>query len=206
MNSSESIIVVAPGSTAELIQELMSARILPSHTNFVVLLPPGKTQQYDHFVAKKGSLGRNQFLPSPAQRFFSIRHLNWLWANLRSSKSNMLLIVESPFQDPITAIICLTVLTLSGKTITLLYATPEAVIDFHGQGFSERWLSQKLNLKILAGEFSRIFWFLNPWNILYFLMFGGLIMRQWLSEYLTSIPQKVGHQKRSDRYSKAKNL
>jgi hypothetical protein len=186
---------VAPKCPAELIQELLDTRFLPSHKDLAVLLPPGNTQQYDKLVDKQSSLERTKFFPSPYQRFFSIQNLNWLWANLRSSESNMLLVVESPFQDPITALICLTVLMLSGKTITLLYATPEAIIDLNGQGFSERWLSQKLNLKILAGEFSRIFWFLNPWNILYFLMFGGLIMRQVLSEYLTCITQKVGHQK-----------
>jgi hypothetical protein len=201
INSSKSVIVAAPGCPAELIQELLNARILPSHKDLVVLLPPGNTQQYDKLVDKQSSLERTQFFPSPDQRFFSTRNLNWLWANLRSSESNMLLVVESPFQDPITAFICLTVLMLSGKDITLLYATPEAVIDLNGQGFSERWLSQKLNLKILAGEFSRIFWFPNPWNILYFLMFGGLIMRQKLSKYLLpSVSRKIVHQAKSDRY------
>lgn len=180
INSSKSILVVAPGCPEELVKELLSARVLPPHKDFVVLLPAGSNRQYNQLLDKQSSFGETRFFPSPGQSFFSARHLNWLWTNLRSSRDNMLLIVESPYQDPATALICLTVLILSGKTITLLFATPEAVIDMTGQGFSERWLSQKLDSKILAGELSRLFWFLNPWNILYFLMFGGLIVRQLL--------------------------
>ena len=80
----------------------------------------------------------------------------------------------------------------------MLMATPEAVIDLDGQGFSERWISQDLNLKILAGEFSRIFWFLNPWNILYFLMFSGLILRQSLLTFVQSLTKKTIHKGSSE--------
>jgi hypothetical protein len=190
MNSSKSVIVVASGCPAELIQELLSGRILPSHRDVAVLLPPEEKKRYDHLLDSQRSFRRAQFFPSPGQRSFSMRHLNWLRANLRSSGNTYLLIPKSPFQDTIIALISLTVLMFSGKTITLLLATPEAVIDLNGQGFSERWISQELNLKILAREFSRICWFLNPWNILYFLMFGGLILRQSLLTFVQSLVKK----------------
>jgi hypothetical protein len=74
----------------------------------------------------------------------------------------------------------LLVLYLSGQTITLLFATPEAVIDLDGQGFSDKWISQELNREILFKELHRVFWFLTPWDIIYFLMFAGLIAKQML--------------------------
>ena len=198
MNSSKSVIVVASGCPAELIQELLSGRILPSHKDVVVLLPPEEKKRYGHLLDAQRSFRRVQFFPSPGQRFFSMRHLNWLRANLRSSGNTYLLIPKSPFQDTIIAFFSLIVLMFSGETITLLFATPEAVINLNGQGVSERWISQELNLKILASEFSRIFWFLNPWNILYFLMLGGLILRQSLLTFVQSLTKKAVHKERSE--------
>ena len=180
MNSSPSVLVMAPGCPAELIEELFQARILPSPDEVVVLLPPGNPRQYDQMAGEFSFSNKPQFIPSPAQKFFSLGHLKWLKTHLKASRNTHVLITELPSQDPTTAMVCLTVLMLAGKTITLLFATPEAVIDLHGQGFSERWLTRPLNLKTLAGEVSRILWFLNPWNMLYFLMFFGLILRQRL--------------------------
>jgi len=201
MSSSKSVIVVAPGCPSELIQELLS-RILPVLADVVVLLPPGNNPQYDHLIEKNHPLGRTRFFSSPAKRFFSPRHLKWLWNNLRSSKDNLLLIIKTPYQDPTTAMISLTVLMLSGKGITLLFPTPEAALDLNGQGFSERWITQKLNYEILFKEVFRVFWFLNPWSILYLFMLVGLIVRSKLSEFLASKtkPEFV-HKEKSDERS-----
>lgn len=183
INSPKSVIVVASGCPAELIQELLNGRTLPQQTDFAVLLPPGEQKQYDNLI-NRNSLRKTQFLSKPSKGFFSINYLRWLWDNLRSAENTYVLITKSPYQDPIVALISLTVLMLSDKAITLLFATPEAVIDLNGQGLSERWISQELNFKILVSEFYRIFWFLNPWNILYFFMIGGLILRQSLAKIM----------------------
>jgi hypothetical protein len=190
INSSKSVIVVASGCPAELIQELLTGRILPQQTDLVVLLPPGEQKQYDSLINQQDSSGMAQFLSKSSKSFFSITYLSWLLGNLQSSEDSYVLITKSPYQDPVVALICLTVLMLSGKPITLLFATPQAVIDLDGQGLSERWISQELNLKILVSEFYRIFWFVNPWNILYFFMFGGLILRQFLAKYWPFASQK----------------
>jgi hypothetical protein len=146
-----------------------------------------------------GFSGGAQIFPSPGWGFFSMGHLNWLRVNLRSAGNIYLLIPKSPLQDAATALISLAVLMLSARTITLLLATPEAVIDLDGQGFSERWLFQDINCKILAGKFSRICWFLSPWNILYFLMFSGLILRQSLVTFVQSLTKKTAQKKTQKR-------
>jgi hypothetical protein len=186
MSLSKSVIVVAPGCQAQLIQELLGAGVLPRQTHFDVLLPPGDTRPYDQLLADQGHLMPARFLGSPSRQFFSLRHLYWLWENLWPAKSNMLLVADSPYQDPTTAVLVLLVLALSGKEVMLLFATPEAVIDLTGQGFSGRWLTRELNIRVLVKELGRLFWFLKPLYIMYFLMFGGLIVRKRLSEYLAS--------------------
>ena len=198
LNSPKSIVVVASGCSTDLIQELLSGRLLPSPKDAIVLLPPENKKWYGNLIDAQSSFRRAQIFPSPGSRFFSMGHLNWLRANLQSSGNIYLLTPRSPFQDTTTALISLTVLMFSARTITMLMATPEAVIDLDGQGFSERWISQDLNLKILAGEFSRIFWFLNPWNILYFLMFSGLILRQSLLTFVQSLTKKTIHKGSSE--------
>ena len=204
MNSAKSVLVVSPGCPAQLIQELLGARLLPSHADVAVLLPPGDSRPYDHLIENRGSGRKVHFVPSPGQSFFSPRHLKWLRDHLRPAPNTYLLITQSPYRHPPTALIALTVLALSGKTITLLFATPEAVIDLSGQGFSERWIVQDLNVKILMGESSRIFWLLNPWNILYFLMFGGLVLQQMLAERRFLPPKKIAASKRFERKSPGK--
>ncbi len=201
-NSAKSVVVVASGCPAGLVRELLGGRILPPKENIVVLLPPEDNKRYGNLLEKQGSFHRAQFFPSPGRGFFSLNHLAWLRAHLRSCGNTYLLISKSPYQDKIIALISLTVLMFAGKTITLLFATPEAIIDLNGQGFSDRWISQELNLKILASEFSRIFWFLNPWNILYFLMLGGLVLRQSLSTFVLSLTRKAVHKENSERNSR----
>jgi hypothetical protein len=185
-NFSKLVLVIAPGCPANQIQELLGAGVLPRQTHFEVLLPPGDTRPYEQLMAEQHHPVPAGFLPSPGRHFFSPRHLYWLWENLWPSNRNMLLVADSPYQNPATAVLVLAVLALSGKEIMLLFATPEAVIDLTGQGFSERWLTQELNVRVLVKELGRVFWFLKPSYVLYFLMFWGLILRKKLKDYLAS--------------------
>jgi hypothetical protein len=188
---SMAVLVVAPGCPAELVQELLGSGVLPRQDQIDVLLPASDLRAYGQFLDHPGPAGAVRFLPSPSRRFFSPWHLHWLWENLRPSGHNLLLLADSPYQAPLTALLVLMVLALSGKEILLLFATPEAVIDLTGEGFSERWLTQELNVQILVKELGRVFWFLQPLNILYFLMFGGLIVRKKLGEFLAACKDKA---------------
>ena len=192
MNFAKSVLVAAPGCPAKLLKELLGAGVLPRQTHFDVLLPPGDAGSPKEFTASPDPSRPASLLPSPARHFFSPRHLYWLWENLWPSSSNLLLVVDSPYQNPATAVLVLSVLALSGKEITLFFATPEAVIDLTGEGFSERWLKQELNIRVLVKELGRLVWFLKPLYVMYFLMFGGLIVRKMLSEYLASFSGKSG--------------
>ncbi|MFZ2089338.1 MAG: hypothetical protein WAU47_12260, partial [Desulfobaccales bacterium] len=63
-NSAAAIMVAAPGTPAELIEELLGAGVLPRGTDLQVLLPSRNTQPYAQL--KEGAFaGRVQFLPSP---------------------------------------------------------------------------------------------------------------------------------------------
>jgi hypothetical protein len=188
MNALKSVIVVAPDCPAELIRELLGAGILPRQTQFDVLLPAKNTRLYDRLMAEQTHSGSARFVPSPGRRFFSPRHLYWLWQNLRVSENTMVLVADSPHQDLVTALTALTVLALAGKTVTLLFATPEAVIDLSGQSFTERWLVRDLNTRVLLKELRRLLWV--PLYVLYFLMFGGLVARKKASEYFASLSEK----------------
>jgi hypothetical protein len=176
--SVEGIVVVAPGCAAALVQELFTARVLPDQVPFEVLLPPEKSWKYEELGNGRAFAGKVRFSLSPGRKFFSADHLKWLKSRLQSASRVNVLICQSPFKDPVTALISLLVLYLSGQTITLLFATPEAVIDLDGQGFSDKWIVQDLNREIIFKEMHRVFWFLTPWDIIYFLMFAGLIAKQ----------------------------
>ncbi len=182
--SAESIVVVAPGCAAQLVEELFTARVLPAQVPFEVLLPPENSVQYDTLRNLKLFAGKIRVSPSPGRKFFSADHLKWLRGRLKAASKVNLLICQSPFKDPLTALISLLVLYWSGRTITLLFATPEAIIDLDGQGFSDKWIVQELNREILFNELHRAFWFLTPWDIIYFLMFAGLIVKQKLQKSL----------------------
>jgi hypothetical protein len=188
MNALKSVIVVAPDCPAELIRELLGAGILPDQTQFDVLLPAKNTGLYERLIEEQAQGEAARLLPSPGRSFFSPRHLHWLWNNLRVSEKTMVLVADSPHQDPVTALTALSVLALAGKTVTLLFATPEAVIDLSGQSFSERWLARDLNSRVLLKELRRLFWV--PLYVLYFLMFGGLVARKKASEYFASLSEK----------------
>jgi hypothetical protein len=190
INSSKSVIVVASGCPEVLIQELLRGHILPFQKNVAVLLPPDGNKWYGNLIDQPNPFKWAQFLQSPGQRFFSVGHLYWLRANLRSAENAYLLVSKSPYQDIRIAFTSLSVLMLSRKPITLLFATPQAVIDLVGQGFSERWLVRELNLRVIVKEVGRLFRFLKPRSILYFSMFGGLIARKMLSEYLVALSKK----------------
>jgi hypothetical protein len=190
MSSSKSVLVVAPGCPAGLVQELLEARLLPAQAHVDVLLPPEKFEQYQYVSDEKTFSVQARFFPSPDRRFFSTSHLKWLQSRLQASENVKVLIFKSPFKDIITALVSLLVMLFSGRTITLFFATPEAVIDLNGQGFSEKWISQELNPQILAQELHRVILFLTPWDLVYFLMFGGLIAKQMLAKYFFSLLRK----------------
>ncbi len=180
--SAAGLVVVAPGCAAELVRELFTARVLPAQMPFEVLLPPEKSWQYDELRNGTGFAGKAWFSPSPGRRFWGAGHIKWLRGRLKSASQVNLLICQSPFKDPVTALICLMVWYLSGRTITLLFATPGAVINVDGQGFPDKWIVQDLNREIFFWSLPRITWFSNSWNILYFLMFAGLIAKQVLHQ------------------------
>ena len=199
MNGSKCVVAVAPNCPAELVRELLGAGVLPAQAPVDVLLPTGDPQPYAGLINDAALAGTTRILPSPGKSFFSPHHLYWLWETLRSSENNLLLVAESPYQDPLTAVIVLAVLALSGKAITLLFATPEAIIDLTGEGYSGRWLAQELNIKVLVNELGRLFWFFKPLYMLYVLMFGGLIVKKTVSDYLTSFPGKTRPKATPDR-------
>ena len=203
MNGSKCVVAVAPNCPAELVRELLGAGILPAQAPVDVLLPTSDPQPYAELINDAALAGTTRILPSPGKSFFSPHHLYWLWETLRPSENNLLLVAESPYQDPLTAVIVLSVLALSGKAITLLFATPEAIIDLTGEGYSGRWLTQELNIKVLVNELGRLFWFFKPLYMLYVLMFGGLIVKKTVSDYLTSFPEKPRPKETPDRVPQA---
>jgi hypothetical protein len=186
MNGRKTVVAVAPGCSAELVLELLGAGVLPGPGPVDVLLPNGGTGLPDLLLKKAALPQTTRILASPGKYFFSPHHLYWLWENLWTSTDNLLLVADSPYQDPLTALIVLTVLALSGKSITLLFATPEAMIDLTGEGFSGRWLTQELDVKVLVSELGRLFWFFKPLYILYFFMFGGLIAKKTAADFFSS--------------------
>ncbi len=199
MNGTKCVVTVAPDCPVELVRELLRAGVLPGQAHIDVLLPTIDPQPYAELINDANLAGRVCILPSPGRTFFSPRHLYWLWKTLRPSGNNLLLVAESPYQDPLTAFIVLAVLALSGKAITLLFATPEAIIDLTGEGYSGRWLTQELNIKVLVSELGRLFWFFKPSYMLYVLMFSGLIVRKTVSENLTSFPKQPRPEETPDR-------
>ena len=180
-------IVVAPGCPAGLIEELLDTDILPSKRELNILLPPENSHHYDHLTDRNNLSGRVRLWSSPAQSFFSRSHLKWLQSNMRSCESNNLLIYNSPYQDQKTALTAILMLfLLSSRSITLLFATPGAIIKTNGQGFSDKWISQEFNFKIIANEFNKILFFLLPMFIFYLFLFWGLITRRRLAKFVSS--------------------
>jgi hypothetical protein len=199
MNSSKAALVVAPGYPPELIQELLGARILPPSADLAVLLPPEKTRQYDQFIEKQNFYGV-RFLRSPGRRFFSTPHLKWLHDILRSSDHNLVLISHTLDRDLTGALVVLVVLLLSGQTVTHLRQAPaddddhrKPAVVSKDRGGSVKWTAKEFNQKILARELLRRITFGPPghlwelWEILYLLMFAGLIAKQFLAKYLSSL-------------------
>ncbi len=193
-HSSKSVIVVPPGYPKGLIQELMETDILPGEKNFFeILLPPGSSPHYDLLSDRKSSFSNVEFISSPARSFFSFRHFKWLRDRLQSSEGAIVLIQESPYRDPTSAIISLLIMMLSDKTITLLRCNseivqtgPELIIVQNDRDFAERWILRQLNLKISIKELQKSF-IDTFWNTLYFLLFWGLIIRKYLSNCFSFI-------------------
>lgn len=180
----------------------MRSRILSYHNDHVILLPPGRSHRYDHFISEKKYF-RVTFLPSADRRFFSTPHLRRLRGELKSSDTAMVLMTKSPYRDPSAAIIILLVWLGAGKTTTLIrpwHVTDEpargAIPDPHDQALARGWLILPLNLRTLWDD---VYWHLHrrfypkdPWNIweiLVLVMFAGLILRRKLSIWFSSIVQ-----------------
>lgn len=189
--SSKSVIIVPPGYPKELIQELMETDILPGENHFEILLPPGSPPQYDPLLDRKSTFSNVKFIPSPARSFFSIRHFKWLRDCLQSSEGAIVLIQESPYRDPTSAIISLLIMTLSDKTITLLRANSEIlqagpIIVQNDRDSAKRWIFKQLNVRTSIEELQKNF-IDTFWNTLYFLLFWGLIIRKYLSDSFSFI-------------------
>ena len=207
MRSSRSAIVVVPGYPAELIQEFLGSHILSYHHDFDVLLPPGSTREYDHFIEGK-KFFRVRFFPSPGRKFFSTIHLKWLRKKLRSYRKAMVLITKSPYQDFTIALIVILVFLLSGKKITMLRniqtdvnVLSKSTTDINCQSITCKWLCLDLNFNIICNEiFLQLRRYLlysgdlsspwDTWEIIYFFMFAGLIMRRTLSNFFSSLVDK----------------
>jgi hypothetical protein len=198
MDSSKAALVVGPGYPAELIQELLRDGILPSFADLAVLLPPEGGGSYDQLFDQKNFSGV-RFLPSPGRRFFSLPHLKWLRANLHSSQKHMVLISDSLDRDLTSAMVAFVALLLSGKSIThfrkaqaTTHENKELVVDFTNQNLSGQWTSKEFNPKVLAREIITRVTIAppgHPWKlyeILYFLMFASLVIKQNVTKNLFS--------------------
>lgn len=188
MHSSKIVIIATPGSTSGSIQEILHGLVSPTKTTFEVLLPPESSPNYDNFNDREKTLGKVSFVASPARRFFSYRHLEWLRRNLPSSENVIVVIRESPYEDLTIALTALLIMLLSGKTVTLLRTTTpahEPVIDEEGKYSSERVISKELNLRTLGKQYVQLF--PTIWEILYFIMFLGLIVKKIFFEKCSSV-------------------
>jgi SAM-dependent methyltransferase len=170
MNSSRSIITVAPGCPAGLIQELLDETLAPDQTRFEVLLPPGNHSEYADLTDRKIPSGWVRFVSSPARDFFSLQNIAWLWKKLRSSEKITMLVPISPYQNPTLAIASPLVMLLSGKTITLLRPATEedtrelleSGLELKGQDLNARWITIKLNKVLLLKELGNLIWYCYP--------------------------------------------
>jgi SAM-dependent methyltransferase len=163
MSFSESIMVVAPGCPTGLIQELLDDSVLVAST--ILLLPPGTFPEDDGWVVQGAPSERVGFRHSPARRFFSTRHLEWLRGYLRSSEHVMVVIPQSPYEDLSSAGTSLLVMLLSGKTITVLRPMLEEPGDQPGsnvnpnvEGVPEKWKFLELNTPLLVQDICSTFW------------------------------------------------
>ena len=161
MSCSKSIVVVAPGCRTGLIQGLLNDCVLPAE--IVLLLPP--ISDYADAEVQETPSGRVWFRRSPAQRFFSTRHLKWLRGYLRSSEQVMVVIHRSPYEDLSSAGTSLLVMLLSGKTITVLRPMledpgdqPGSHINLNVKGVPEKWKFLELNGQFLVKNICSTFW------------------------------------------------
>lgn len=195
--------MVAPGYPPKLIQELLKARLLPPSADLAVLLPPEKTGQYDQLITEKNFYGV-RFHRSPGRKFFSTPHLKWLRSKLQSSENNLVLISNSLDRDFTGALVAFVTLLLTGKSITKFHKARAAAdenqepdIDSRDQILSGQWTSREFNPKMLAREILIRVTFAppgHPWKfneILYFLMFASLIIKQRALNHLFPLSHKL---------------
>jgi len=187
IDSSKAIIVVAPQCPAGLIEELIEACILPTDRYYDILLSPENFCSSEHLVGRNTFCNEVNLLTSGATSFFSRSHLAWIWKNLKTSNRNLLLIYRTPYEDFKTAIISLITLFLSYRIVTLLFATPEAIINKNGKCFSDKWIFQDINPTILLREFFKIICSM-PLFALYLILIWGLILKSRLTSFFPFPP------------------
>jgi SAM-dependent methyltransferase len=166
--SIRSIMVVAPGCPAELIQALLADNYLPAPANLEVLLPPGTPAPGDGQSA--GEIPeKTRMVTTPGRSFFSTRHLQWLRGKLRPSENVFLLIPQSPYQDSSSALTTLLIYGMTGRAITILRPYDEAAeprakpaIDQKRRGSAGKWRVTELNRSVLIKELRHLAWSLYP--------------------------------------------
>lgn len=100
----------------------------------------------------------------------------------------MVVIRQAPSEDLISAVTSLLILLLAGKPVTLVRTiTPDLgpLLDLKGRNSSERVIPKELNWRTLGKQYTQLF--PNLWEILYFFMFLGLIVRKLLVKHYTSL-------------------
>lgn len=187
MHSSKILIIVTPGSNPESVREIVRGVPRPGPTDLEVLLPPDAGPRYDNLNDRKET-GKLSFVASPARSFFSGRHLEWLRGKLQSSENVMVVVRQSPYEDLASAVTSLLIMLLAGKSITLLRTVtpaPGPSLDLEGWNSSERVISKELNWRTLGKQYTHLF--PTIWEILYFFMFLGLIVRKSLVKHCTPL-------------------
>lgn len=167
MSFSESIIVVGPGCPVRLVQELLNDLVVPGKT--FLFLSPDTLSDSDALIGRALSSERVSLIPSSARSFFSTRHLKGIQEHLRSSEDILVLIPQSPYKHPGSAIASLLIMLLSGRTITILRHledissnSPDTTSNLVIRNASEKWLLINLNLEILIKELGEKGWSLCP--------------------------------------------
>lgn len=176
--SSRSVIVVAPGCPAGLLQEFLEARILPDQASVEVLLPPDGQPTGPAAAGRSCLSGSLKFSVPPAPSYFSSASLKWLREKLRTAAKVMMLIPGPLYNDSRNARIALLMWVLAGQTITMLRAArpdeevvPGTVLIPGGQDSPRQWISFEFDRKVVSREFRQIIWSYYPSRLQQFFTF-----------------------------------
>jgi SAM-dependent methyltransferase len=193
MSFSRSIVVVAPGCPAGLINEFLATQCPPDQANLEVLLPPHCQPTGPAVAGRAMPSGRLQFSVSPALSFFSTAHLKWLREKLRTAGTIMMLIPGPLYHDSMNALASLLVWALAGQTVTLqrlarddeeeAAPAPTALPD--GQDRPRQWISFELNGKVVCREFRQLVWGYYPGILQKFFTFTERELCHYFEAYET---------------------